>query len=35
MKRCNELPVTALAHFAGHPEWIRKFLEVLGTKIEP
>ncbi len=26
--------VTAAA-WPGHPEWIRKFLEVLGTKIEP
>ena len=26
--------VTAAA-WAGHPEWIRKFLAVLGTKIEP
>ncbi|MDI6602510.1 MAG: DJ-1/PfpI family protein [Patescibacteria group bacterium] len=26
--------VTAVA-WPGHPEWIRKFLEVLGTKIEP
>jgi protease I len=26
--------VTASA-WPGHPEWIRKFLEVLGTKIEP
>ena len=26
--------ITAAA-WPGHPEWIRKFLEVLGTKIEP
>jgi len=26
--------VTAPA-WPAHPEWIRKFLEVLGTKIEP
>lgn len=26
--------VTAAA-WPGHPEWIRKFLEILGTKIEP
>jgi putative intracellular protease/amidase len=26
--------VTAAA-WPGHPEWIRKFLDVLGTKIEP
>jgi len=26
--------VTAPA-WSGHPEWIRRFLDVLGTKIEP
>jgi protease I len=26
--------VTAAA-WPGHPEWIRKFLDILGTKIEP
>ena len=23
------------AAWPGHPEWMRKFLEILGTKIEP
>ena len=28
-------PLVTAAAWPGHPEWIRKFLEVLGTKIEP
>ena len=27
--------LVAAAAWPGHPEWIRAFLEVLGTKIEP
>ncbi len=28
-------PLVTASAWPGHPEWIRKFLEVLGTKIEP
>jgi protease I len=28
-------PLVTAAAWPAHPEWIRKFLEVLGTKIEP
>lgn len=28
-------PLVTAAAWPGHPEWIRKFLEVLGTRIEP
>jgi protease I len=28
-------PLVTAAAWPGHPEWIRKFLDLLGTKIEP
>ena len=28
-------PLVTAAAWPAHPQWIRKFLEVLGTKIEP
>jgi protease I len=28
-------PLVTAAAWPGHPEWMRKFLQVLGTKIEP